>query len=168
MTEAKHIIPSKSEAGQSAQRVWQPFENLRQEIERLFEEFGGPSWTSAVRRSLVRNGALTTAVDIVEKKDRYELSAELPGLDEKDVEVKLTGDGLTIRGQKIEEREEKDQDFHLSERHFGSFERYFTLPESVDTKKIDASFKNGVLTVVLPKNPESQKADRRIPIKAAA
>jgi HSP20 family protein len=106
-------------------------------------------------------------VDVSEGEKAYEITAELPGLDEKDIEVKLALGGLTIKGEKREEKEEKKKDYYLHERHFGSFERYFRLPDEVDPDKIEASFKKGVLTVTLPKKPEAQKAEKKIAIKAA-
>jgi HSP20 family protein len=107
------------------------------------------------------------AVDIVEGDKAYEISAELPGMDEKSIEVKLTNEGLTIKGEKHEEKEEKKKDFYLQERRFGSFERSFRLPEGVDTEKVEANFKKGVLTVTLPKTPAAQQAEKKIAVKAA-
>jgi len=106
------------------------------------------------------------AVDIVEKDNAYEVTAELPGLDEKNIEVKLVNGGLTIKGEKQEEKEEKKKGYYLHERQFGSFERCFQVPQGVDTNKIEASFRKGVLTVTLPKKPEAQKPEKKIEIKA--
>jgi HSP20 family protein len=89
-------------------------------------------------------------------------------MDEKNIEVKLVNGSLTIRGEKQEEKEEKKQDYYLHERHFGSFERRFAVPEGVNTDKIEASFKKGVLTVRLPKKPEAIKPEKKIEVKAAA
>jgi HSP20 family protein len=88
-------------------------------------------------------------------------------LGEKNIEVKLTNGSLTIKGEKKEEKEEKKKDYYLHERHFGAFERCFQVPEGVDTDKIDASFKKGVLTVKLPKKPEARKPTKKIEVKAA-
>jgi HSP20 family protein len=88
-------------------------------------------------------------------------------MDEKNIEVKLADGGLTIKGEKQEEKEEKKKDYYLSERHFGSFERSFRLPDGVDTNKIEATFKQGVLRVTLPKTPEAQRADKKITVTAA-
>jgi HSP20 family protein len=107
------------------------------------------------------------AVDIAETDKPYEIVADLPGIDENDVEVRLAGGGLTIKGEKHEEKEEKKKDYFLHERHFGSFERYFQMPDGVDREKIEASFKKGVLTVTLPKTAEARKAEKKIPVKAA-
>jgi HSP20 family protein len=89
-------------------------------------------------------------------------------MDEKNIEVKVANGGLTIKGEKKVEKEERKKDYYLSERRFGSFERYFRLPEGVDADKIEASFKKGVLTVTLPKRPEGRKPEKKVEVKAAA
>ena len=93
------------------------------------------------------------AVDITESDKAYEVTVELPGIDEKNIEVEVANDNLIIKGEKQEENEAKKKDYYLSERHFGSFERRFRLPEGVDADKIEASFKKGLLTVTLLKKP---------------
>jgi HSP20 family protein len=109
----------------------------------------------------------TPAVDITESNKAFELTADLPGLNEKNIEVKIANGGLTIMGEKKDEKEEKGKDYHLSERHFGSFQRHFRLPETVDVEKIEATFKNGVLHVTLPKKPEAQKSEKKIEVKSS-
>ncbi|TIO80260.1 MAG: Hsp20/alpha crystallin family protein [Mesorhizobium sp.] len=106
-------------------------------------------------------------MDLVEKANAYEITAELPGIDEKNIEIKLANNVLTIKGEKNEEKEEKEKDYYLSERRYGSFQRSFQLPEGVDADKIDASFAKGVLTVKLPKTAEARKAEKKITVKAA-
>lgn len=180
MAEAATKVPVKTEERKperpSMPQVWRPFENLRREVDRLFQDFDRTFWPSPFRlptfdiepfwRREQGWGALP-AVDIVEKDDAYEVSAELPGMDEKNVEVKLANDVLTIRGEKQDEKEEKRKDYYLHERHFGSFERSFAVPEGVDADKIAASFKKGVLTVTLPKKPEARKPVKKIEVKAS-
>jgi HSP20 family protein len=155
--------------------AWQPFESLRQEIDRLFDNFGvGVQWP--FRRSLLSvepqfrrqlKWATTPAVDVAESEKGFEITAELPGMDEKNIEVKVAAGRLTIKGEKQEEKEEKKKDYYLHERHFGSFERSFDVPETIDPDKIEANFKKGVLTVTLPKKPEAQKPAKKIEVKAA-
>lgn len=157
-------------------QMWQPFEALRNEVEQLFEDFEQGVWHAPFRRSLfdiepslrreLRWGA-APAVDIVEKDNAYEVTAELPGMEEKDIEVKVAEGGLTIRGEKKEEKEEKRKNYYLHERHFGAFERYFRIPEGVDADKIQASFKKGVLTVTLPKKAKAaaRKGEKKISVK---
>jgi HSP20 family protein len=153
-----------------------PFTSLRREIDRLFEDFEWGSWRSPFRRALFDvepflRGEVTwgkvPAVDVADTATSYEITAELPGLDEKNVEVKLSEGTLTIKGEKKEEKEEKKKDYYLSERHYGSFQRSFSVPDGVDAEKIEATFKNGVLTVTLPKTAEAQKKEKKIEIKKA-
>ena len=105
-------------------------------------------------------------MDFVEHHNAFEVHADLPGLDEKNIEVKIANGVLTIKGQKTEDKEEKEKDFHLRERRFGAFERSIRVPESVDTDKIEASFKKGVLTVTMPKTAEAQKPVKKIEVKS--
>jgi HSP20 family protein len=149
---------------------WHPFETLRRQIDRLFEDApfqrAAPSELEPFGRFSL-GWASTPAVDLIEKDKEYQVTAELPGLDEKNVEVKLHNGSLVISGEKKEEREEKDKGYFLSERRFGSFRRAFRLPEDVDKEKIDATFAKGVLTVRLPKSATAQKPEKVISVKAA-
>ena len=103
---------------------------------------------------------------MTERPGGYEITAELPGLDEKDIQVRLSNGNLTISGEKREAKEDKDANYHLSERRYGSFQRNFRLPDGVNPDKIEASFKNGVLTVSVPKSEDASK-ETKIDIKAA-
>lgn len=174
MAETATKLPVKTE---KTQAPWRPFGGLRREIDRLFEDFDRDFWGFPFRRSgfdvepfwrRELSWAGSPAVNISENDTAYEITAELPGIDEKNIELKLANGGLTIKGEKQEEKEEKKTDYYLHERHFGSFERSFRVPEGVDTDKINATFKNGVLTVTLPKSPEAKKAEKKIEVKAAA
>jgi HSP20 family protein len=141
----------------------------------LSEDFGRDFWVPTFRSlldiesSIQRESwASAPAVDIVESEKAYEISAELPGMDEKNIEVHVVNGCLTIKGEKWEETEEKRKDYFLRERRFGSFERSFRLPEGVDKDKIEATFKKGVLTVTLPKSAEAQKAKKKIEVKTGS
>lgn len=171
------IKQEKSSAAASTMQVWHPLESLRQEINSLIEDFGQGYW-QPLRRSLLAAGPLIrreltwdatpmVSVDVVESEKAYEITAELPGMDEKNIEVKLANGNLTIKGEKQEVKEEKKRDYYLRERHFGSFERSFGMPESVDPDKIEAIFKKGVLTVTMPKKAGAQKPAKKIEVKAA-
>ncbi len=105
------------------------------------------------------------AVDVAEDETSFKLSAELPGMADKDIQVALSGDTLTIRGEKRQDKEEKKSGYHLSERSYGEFQRAFTLPDGVDGEKIAAAFANGVLTVTVPK--KAQAVAKKIQVKAA-
>lgn len=148
-----------------------PFDQLRREIENVFDSFrtGFPFARRAFDFDLpfTRAGALAPATDMTERDTAYEISAELPGLDEKDVEVKLSGGILTLKGEKKEEREEKQKDYYLSERRYGAFTRSFRVPDGVDADKVEARFAKGVLTVTLPKTPKAQGEDKTIPVTGA-
>ena len=179
MAETVTKLPMKQEktsARASAVEAWHPFDALRCGVDQLFDDFGQNFWPLPTRRSIFgfeplwRREAIweaAPAVDVVEGEKAYEITAELPGMDEKNIEVKVANGNLTIKGEKQEEKEEKKKDYYLHERHFGSFERSFDVPEGVDADKIEANFKKGILTVTLPKKPEAQKPAKKIEVKAA-
>lgn len=154
---------------------WAPFEGLRREIDRLFDEFHPFGWRLPTARSIFDieaprlrgEWAVAPAMDLVEKEKEYEITAELPGIDEKSVEIKVANRALTIKGEKTEEKEEKQKDYYLSERRYGSFQRSFALPDGIDADRIEARFAKGVLTVTLPKTADAQKAEKKIDVKAA-
>jgi HSP20 family protein len=154
---------------------WRPFEALRHEVDRLFEDFYRNDWLRPFRAPASAMSPIfsrsfewsTPAVDIVEREKAFEITADLPGLDEKSVEVVLRNGNIVIKGEKQEEKEEKSGDYYLRERQFGSFERTFALPDGVEVEKIDARFNKGVLTVTLPKTAEMQKPEQKITVKAA-
>jgi HSP20 family protein len=179
MAEAEIKVPAKSEAKPLGRLpsldIWRPFEGLHDEIDRLFDNFGR-GWHFPMKRTPITGEPLfrremswgaVPAVDIVERDKEYEVTAELPGMDESNIDVSLSNGMLTLKGEKKEEKEEKKKDYYCSERRYGSFQRSFPLPEGVDADKIDASFKKGVLTLILPKTADAQKKQKKIPIKAA-
>jgi HSP20 family protein len=104
-------------------------------------------------------------VDISETKDKLLIKAELPGLDAKDVDVSISGDILTIKGEKKKEEEQKDEHFYACERYNGFFQRSFRLPVTIRADKIEASFDKGVLEIVLPKTEEAKKKKINIKVK---
>lgn len=180
MSETGSKLPVKKEGSEvqrsSATQNWHPMASLRREIDRLFEDFGFSDRLAPFRRSLFdiepfvgreRLMVSAPAVDISETDNAYQITADLPGLDEKDIEVKLANGCLTIKGEKHEDKEEKNKDYYLHERSFGSFERLFRLPEGVDADKIEASFEKGVLAVSLPKTPDSRKSEKKIAVKVS-
>jgi len=168
------VKPGKSTAP-AAERDWTPFESLRREIDRLFDDFRPFGWRLPAQRPnfdvdppfAARGWSIDPAFDLVEKDGEYQLSAELPGIDEKDVEIRLSNGVLTVRGEKSESREEKENDHYLSERRYGSFQRSFQMPEGVDHDRIEANFARGVLTIRMPKTAQAQKAAKKIAVKTA-
>jgi len=174
---AEKEAEGKTPARASRLQEWRPFESLRKDVDRLFDDFGHSFLRSPFRRSMFDiepfwqreiSWAGVPVVDIAEKDDAYEITAELPGMDEKNVEVTVSNGNLIIKGEKKEEKEEKKKDYYLSERHYGSFERHFPVPDAVDAEKIAASFKKGILTVTLPKKAEAKTPTKTIEVKAAA
>ncbi len=176
MAKTKSNIALKKEDQAPERRApveWEPFESLRRQVDRMFEDFGrglglwrpfGRSMLD-VRPSWLEEGwGKAPAVDICEREKEFEITAELPGMDASNIDVKLASGVLTIKGEKKEEKEEKEKDYYVSERRFGSFQRSFQLPEGVDEDKIQASFEKGVLTIKLPKGAEAQKPEKKISI----
>jgi len=149
--------------------VWHSF---RGEMDRLFDRFGfpslrrvfdmEPSWRPASSFSFS-----APAIDMSEDDKAYRISAELPGIDAKDIDVSVSGDTLILKGEKRQEKEEKDKNYHFSERSYGSFQRSFQLPSRIDQNKVAADFSKGVLTITLPKTAEAQKPQKKIEVRSA-
>lgn len=164
-------VEVKKQAPAPSGPVPDPWTALRSEFDRVFDRFMGGG-LPPLRRMMeampgMRGMAHSPAVDVTEEKDCFRLKAELPGLSEEDVDLSLDGRMLVLRGEKKQEHAEGDANWHLTERSYGRFERAFTLPDSVDTGQISASFDKGVLTVTLPKRAEAQQATRKIEVKPA-
>ena len=125
---------------------WRGFGGLRKEMDDMFERFfeRPGEWTSEF-------GKWSPKLDVSETKDAVIVKAEVPGIDQKDIGVSLQGDLLTIKGEKTQEKEEKDATYYRVERAYGSFMRTVPMPAPVEASKVTATFKNGLLTVTLPK-----------------
>jgi HSP20 family protein len=151
--------------------VWQSF---RSEMDRLFDRFGRGFGFPSLRRMFDMEPAWRSsfsfsmpAIDMSEDDKAYNIAAELPGMEAKDIDVSVTGDMLVLKGEKRQEKEENDKNFHFSERAYGSFQRAFELPASVDRSKVAADFSKGVLTITLPKTTEAQKPAKKIEVKSS-
>jgi HSP20 family protein len=149
--------------------VWRSF---RSEMDRLFDRFGFPSLRRMFDMEPAWRAASSftfsaPAIDMSEDEKAYKISAELPGLDAKDVDVSVSGNTLVLKGEKRQEREEKEKNYYFSERAYGSFQRAFELPASVDRQKISADVSKGVLTITLPKTPDAQRQQKKIEVKSA-
>lgn len=144
-----------------------PIRTFQDEMNRLFSDFFGESSVPAWWRS-GSAPALSPAVDVTENGKEFKITAELPGLDTKDVQVTAADGYLTIRGEKKEESKEEKEGYFRQERSYGSFQRVVALPESANFEKADAKFDKGVLTIAIPKKAGTQSAERRIEIKKAA
>ena len=144
----------------------QPLQSLQNDINRAFDSFWRgfdlpwPSTSSAWSISM-------PSVDVSESDKEIEVTAELPGIDEKDIDISLAEGVLTIRGEKKSEVEKNEKDYYLQERTFGSIERVVPLPDTIDLDSANATFKNGVLTVKLAKKPEAAAATKRITVRRA-
>jgi len=153
---------------------WDPIRSLRQQIDRLFADFdwhdlrlAWPGKAAAAPQAWPGFNIAIPPVDLVERNGCYELQVELPGLSEDQIEVKLANGMVTIKGEKSSERIEDEQDYHLRERSFGSFQRSFRVPANVEPDKIEARFDKGVLKVTLPKSAAAIQQERKIDVKAA-
>jgi HSP20 family protein len=145
--------------------VVQPFLSLQREIDRLFEDFtrGFPAMQGLAGGN---GGMVMPSTDVTETDKEIEITAELPGLEEKDVQINLADNLLTIRGEKKAEKEEKEKNYRLVERSYGSFERTIALPEGVKADDVKASIAKGVLTVKVTKPAPAQA--KKIEVKSAA
>ena len=142
-----------------------PFTGLQRDMNRMFGEMWCDFGTDLP--TVLGEAATLPRLDVKETAKALHITAELPGVSEKDVEVEITGDLLTIRGEKMAEKVEDEKGYHLSERNYGSFLRSLTLPYEVDPAKIEAKFDRGVLTVIVPKPAAVMQNTRKVPVKAA-
>ncbi len=167
MVEIKNLEPRKRERRSQlpVTREEHPFNFMQREINRLFDGFFGYE-PVLFRTSDDRYGGFTPHVDVTENEKEIVISAELPGMDEKDIEVLLSGDSLAIKGEKKEEKEETKKNYYRMERRYGSFHETIPLPSEIDVNKIDASFKKGILSVKLPKTEAAKSAVKKIPVKS--
>jgi len=129
-------------------------------MERFFDRFAAPVWEPFEMVA----GDWAPMLDVSETKDAMVVTAEVPGVDPKEIEIALTGDLLTLKGEKEKAKEEKEEHYHRVERTYGTFLRTIRLPMAVDGSKVTATFKNGVLVVTLPKTPAAKGT--MIPVKA--
>ena len=146
------LVPWKSFGGELS-----PF---RREMDRLWNRFLGET---PLARMVTEEWL--PSVDISETKDKLLIKVELPGLEAKDVNVSISGNLLTIKGEKKKEEEEKDEHHYCTERYYGAFQRSFQLPASVQTDKIEATFDKGVLKVTIPRAEEAKKKEIEVKIK---
>lgn len=142
---------------------WRPFKELpalREEMDKLWSRFFG-------ERSLMEpfGKGWAPSLDVSQTKDNIVVKAEIPGMDSKDIDISLSGGVLTLKGEKKQEKEEKDENYYFAERSYGAFSRSIQLPQEVQTDKIKASYKNGVLTINLPKSEEAKAKEVKIKVQ---
>ena len=151
-------------------QTWKPFRELapfrefdkmRKEMDRLWDSFleGG------LRRKTEEGREWFPSFDVSETKNELVVKAEIPGMDSKDIDISLSDGMLTIKGEKKQEKEEKEADYHLVERSYGAFTRSVRLPSEVQSDKISASYKNGILKITLPKSEEAKKKEVKIKVE---
>jgi HSP20 family protein len=136
--------------------------NVQREINRVFDNFfrGGSQWDDTQELT-----AWTPAVDIAELEDRFQVRMELPGVNKDDVKITLENNILTVRGEKKQEKEDAGKNYHRVERSYGAFQRSFTLPVTIKSDRIDAGFKDGILTIALPKSEEAKPKQIEVKVK---
>lgn len=149
-----------------------PVERIRREVDRIFDDFfrglgASPLGSGAALPTWSEDGWLKPSVDIASTDREYTINVELPGVDEKDVQVEVTGDTLRIRGEKRQEKEQSGRDYYAVERSYGSFRRALCLPEDANADGLSAMLKNGVLTVNVPRKESARPSAKRIEVKSA-
>jgi len=151
-------------------QTWKPFrelapfkefERMRRDMDRLWDSF----FEGGLRRKTEGAGEWLPSLDVSETKNELVVKAEVPGMDPKDIDISLSDGMLTIKGEKKQEKEEKEADYHLVERSYGSFTRSVQLPKEVQSEKINASYKNGILKITLPKSEEAKKKEIKIKVE---
>ncbi len=170
--EAGRTIPVKSEhIPVHGSVAASPLHQFHQEIDRLFDQafrgFGitGPSWSDHQTLPGSVGSMLKPTLDLGATDKEYTIAVEIPGVDRKDITLEMTGDTLTISGEKKQETKEEQKDYYRMERSYGAFKRVLSLPEDADQSGINATFKKGVLTVTMPRKPLPEKDVRQIDIK---
>ena len=158
--ESKEIVKTESA------RMLSPFEEMERRFEDLFRRpfsLIEPSWWPRLRMPEMEG--VSAKVDIFEEGDNVVVKAEIPGLKKEDIEVNLTGDMITISGEKKKEEKVEKKDYYRVERSFGSFTRSSHLPKEVQTENAKATFKDGVLEVKVPKTEEAKKKEKKVPVE---
>lgn len=165
-------IPVRRSGGQSASpedRSLHPVLQLRREMDRLFENtfrgVGMSPFNTDFFTPLTSSGLLKPQVDIAATDNEYTITVEVPGVSEKDVTIEIADNNMIIRGEKKQEKEEKDKNYYRIERSYGSFQRLLSMPEDADQDSIKAKFKNGVLTIKMPRKDVPKSGVKRVEIK---
>jgi HSP20 family protein len=166
MVDFKALVPWRDRSQTPARRedLYDPFSTFRREVDRLFDDvFNG--FGRQASRSLGPWQDVTPTMDLTENESEIVVTAELPGIDDKDFEVTVAGDLLTVKGEKKAEQERRNGDACYVERRFGAFSRSVHLPFEVKDEKVDATYDKGVLTIRVPKPAAMQRAARRIEVR---
>jgi len=143
-----------------------PFQALSREMNRLFDDFRNRFDIEPFKLARGEMSTFMPSVDVAEDDKEVRITSELPGIDEKDIDITLAKDSVTIKGEKKQETEDKGKDHYRMERSYGLFQRVIPLPAEIDEGKAEAEFKKGILTIRLPKSAEAQKAHKKIEVKS--
>ena len=140
--------------------------SIRDEMDRVFDRFFTDPWGSwPTQTAGSREAGFAPPMDIAETESEISVRVEIPGVDPKEIDIQVHNDTLTIRGEKKEERDEKEGGYHYVERRSGSFERSVRLPDTVNAEQIEATSDHGILTLRLPKRPEAQPKQIKVDVK---
>ncbi|MCK9274708.1 MAG: Hsp20/alpha crystallin family protein [Syntrophales bacterium] len=160
----RDLVAGKKKTGVPERREDEfPFFSLQKRMNELFDSFLNDFGRSPFDEVWREN--FSPKIDVIDNDKVLEISAELPGMEDKDISVSLTKDALILKGEKKEEKEEKGKDYWHSERRYGSFHRVIPMPEIIDTEKVEATFKKGVLQIRIPKMEGAVETSKKIPIK---
>ena len=162
MVDFRSLVPWRERADTPAVRedFFDPFLSFRREVDRMFDSF-----LDGINRPVAGWTGITPALDVSDNEKELVITAEVPGVSEEDVDVTLSDDVLTIKGEKKAENEQKNGDFSYVERRYGAFSRSLRLPFEVKDEAVDATYDKGVLTIRIPKPIEAQSQVRRIEVK---
>ena len=160
----KDIVPFKKRDVSLRREGDHPFERLHEEMDALFDDFFKGFSMEPFEGRYGRS--FSPKIDVAETDKEIKISAELPGMEDKDIDVSLNKDTITIKGEKKEEKEDKGKDYYHVERSYGSFTRTIPLPVEIESDKAEANFKKGVLTIRIPKSAKAIETKKKIAIKA--
>jgi HSP20 family protein len=158
----KNIIPFGKKNIEVRRENENPFAMMQREMNRIFDSFN-QNWGLSSFPEFT--GSFMPRLDVTEDLSAFTVTAELPGMSEKEIDLSISGDTLTIRGEKKEEKEDKNKNYYYSERSYGTFMRTIPLPQQIETNKVSASFKKGVLTITLPKTTAAVESTKKIEVK---
>lgn len=175
MESSRHEMEGQEEMGEMAR----PLMNLQERINDVFDDFfngfpmpmsmsmgRGGSSMGGVGSSMMRMGRFQPRMDLSETAEAFKITADVPGMSEKDIDITVSDDALTVHGERSEKREEDDENYYRRERSYGMFHRRLPMPGDIERDKISANFKNGVLTIELPKSEEAKRHWRKIEVKS--
>jgi HSP20 family protein len=158
----KGLIPFGKKNTEVRREEDNPFAVMQREMNRVFDSINR-NWGFGAFPELA--GSFMPRLDVTEDAKAFTVTAELPGMSDKEIDLSISGDTLTIRGEKKEEKEDKNKNYYYSERSYGTFMRSIPLPQQVDTEKVSATFKKGVLTITLPKTDAAMESTKKIEVK---